>query len=302
MLRILTIRGGVKKIFTTLIFCLRNIHYFNQYDIIISFANPIIGWYALLKRIGLVKAQLYTLVHHYDRFMNLNAGYEKIFFLSREIMRKTKDKYPSLSGKMVYLEWGADLAFYEQTFQEINHDTGQELRLISTGKSSRDLPLIYDVCDKLHIPLTIITDKIYDTANTNVVVSGRKGQNAISYKDLLKYMCKSSISVIPISIGRSPHTLCGLTSFLDALALGQPVIMSNNTNISVDIERLRIGLIYEAGNMTDFEQKVKYMVEHPDYMHECAINARKYAESHDYLKYCKHLEEIIMSDAVKTKR
>lgn len=46
--------------------------------------------------------------------------------------------------------------------------------------------------------------------------------------------------------------------------------MPDNTNISIDIEKLKTGLIYKAGNKPDFINKVKHMVEQPDYIKECS--------------------------------
>lgn len=43
--------GGIKNKILNLFFCLQNIKYFNQFDIIIAFANPIMGWCALLKNL-----------------------------------------------------------------------------------------------------------------------------------------------------------------------------------------------------------------------------------------------------------
>lgn len=284
--------GGIKNKILNLFFCLQNIKYFNQFDIIIAFANPIIGWCALLKRFGIIKSHLYTFVHHSHHHMELWNGYDEIFFLSKQVMEITKKKYPKLAHKMTYIEWGPDLTFYESTYLNILENKNKKMCLISNGKTSRDLNLITNACNKINIPLIIITDQV--SGSSQAIVSGIKGKNAISYHDLLQYMRKSSISIIPIAKERSKNSLYGLTSFLDALALGHPIIMSDNTNISVDIEKLKIGLIYKAGDESDFINKIMYMIEHPDYMKECSINARNYAENHSYNEYCQTLEKLII--------
>lgn len=280
--------GGIKCRINNIIKCLSNISYFNKFDAIIAFANPIIGFAAFLKQIGLIKCQLFTVVHHYHRFMELSNGYDKIFFLSKKIMELTKNKYPHLEKKMVYLEWGADLAFYEDTYQEIKRNMKEKrINLISNGKTDRDLELITKACDNLNLPLIIITDKAYIKS---AISSGIKGKNAITYKDLLHYMSQCKISLIPIIPTRSKTSLCGLTSFLDACALGQPIIMSDNTNISIDIEKLGIGLYYKAGDEEDLLKKIDFVASNNDYLNKCGYNARLYAENHSYFEYCKKLE------------
>lgn len=280
-----------KRDFLGLWFCLKLLPRLNHYDVIIAFANPIIGWLSFLKKTGLVKPRLYTLVHHCNKSLFLGDGYEKIFFLSKEIMQISKGKYPHLANKMFYLEWGPDLSFYESTYQSMVKDKSKQFKLISNGKTSRDLSLVTSACSKMHVPVIVITDKVNEI--NGAIVSGTKGKNAISYKDTLEYMRQSVISLIPIMSSRPKLTLCGLTSLLDALALGQPVIMSDNTNISIDIEKEEIGLLYKAGDESDFMRKVKYMEEHPEFMEMCGHNARIYAKKHSYLDYCKSLEHLI---------
>lgn len=221
--------------------------------------------------------------------MFLFSGYDRIFFLSRQVMELTRQSHPSLAGKMEYLEWGPDLPFYESTYQAIQQRTRETSPvLISTGKTSRDLPLMIDACQELGLHTIIITD-VVQTSLPMTFTAGGKGENALPGDEMRDLMAQSDISVIPVVAERSKESLCGLTSFLDALALGQPIIMSDNTNISVDIDALRIGLTYKAGDKEDFERQVTYMVEHPAFMDECGRNARQYALAHSYEHYCRQL-------------
>lgn len=259
------------------------------YEVIIAFANPLIGWLALFKAWGLLHGRLYTVVHHHAKHMFLFSGYDRIFFLSRQVMELTRRSHPSLADKMEYLEWGPDLPFYEATYQAmLQRASHKDPILISTGKSSRDLSLLIEACRELSLQVLIITD-VVQTSLPMTFSAGRKGQNALLGNEMRDIMEQSDISVIPVVAEQSEETLCGLTSFLDALALGQPIIMSDNTNISVDIDALRIGLTYKAGDKEDFKRKVSYMVAHRDFMKECGQNARRYALSHSYERYCRQL-------------
>jgi glycosyltransferase involved in cell wall biosynthesis len=71
--------------------------------------------------------------------------------------------------------------------------------------------------------------------------------------------------------------------------LGHPILMSDNTNISVDIDKLKIGLTYKAGDYDDLKDKILYMKNNPKIVKEMGVNARRYAEQHDYSKFCKVL-------------
>lgn len=279
---------------STLRFCLKHYSKFRQYDVIISFCNPAIGWCSYLKKIGLMRnVRLYTLVHHKGRFMELGSGFNRIFFLSRQVMEKTKVQRPHLANKMTYLEWGPDIDFYQETYEEhLLREFSHIPSAISNGKTKRDLTVAEAACQELGMSLVAITDAV-DLRYAKVVSSGLKGKNAITYRDMLKYMNGCDILLIPVVSEKSPDSLCGLTSFADALAMGMPIVMSDNTNISVDIEELRIGKVYRAGNKEDMKRQLSYFVDHPEKIKEYGRNARNYAERHTYLDYCRQLEKFL---------
>ena len=271
-----------------LMFCIRHFGRFRKYDVIISFFNPCIGFLAYLKRLGFLKCRLFTVVHHRCRYMLLSSGYDKIFFLSKQILNSVKKDYFHLSDKMVWLDWGADLDFYNAHFEKIKSKDIKAVSVaISTGKTYRDIALFSKACKKINIPYILITDKVESSNSPHIISSGKKGVNPVSYPAMLDYMVESSISVIPVLSNFPSTSLCGLTSFLDALALGQPIIMSDNTNISVDIEKEGIGLVYRAGDERDLSDKILYMVSHPQFCKSCGEKARQYAIKHDYKAYCR---------------
>ncbi|MBV3843214.1 glycosyltransferase [Bacteroides eggerthii] len=287
-------RGGIIYYWRALTFCIRYFRRFRKYDVVISFFNPCIGFLAYLKQFGFLKCRLFTLVHHRCRYMLLSSGYDRVFFLSKQIMNLVKKDYPHLSDKMTWLDWGVDLDFYDNYFKKIVlKDIETTPIAISTGKTERDIFLLSTVCEKMNIPYILITDKV-DGSFPHVISSGSKGVNSVSYPIMLDYMVKSSISIIPILPNFPSTSLCGLTSFLDALALGQPIIMSDNTNISVDIEKEGIGLIYRAGDEKDLSDKILYMINDPLFCKSCGENARLYAMKHDYKAYCRQLYSFLI--------
>ena len=113
---------------------------------------------------------------------------------------------------------------------------------------------------------------------------------------MVQYMNDCDVSIIPIVPELASSSLCGLTSFIDALALGQPILMSDNTNISVDIDKLKIGLTYKAGDYENLKDKILYMKNNPQVVKEMGLNARKYAERHSYEEFCKVLYQAIISE------
>lgn len=299
--------GKMMKYIKNFIFCVSNLRRIARYDCVITFANPIIGIIAFLRSCGLIHSRLFTVIHHYTRNpmlygYKLNTGYEKIFFLSKAIKKIYERRYPNLVNKFYYLEWGADLKFYQNSYESICRQGHLDLRIISNGKTFRDLSLAKECCKAVHVPMTLISDIVEEDdfgedESSKIINSGTKGVNAISYNVLLEqYMTNRSIHLIPLKKDLPTGVLCGLTSLLDALALGRPVIISDNSNISIDIEAEGLGLYYKAGNKESLMSILEYMRNNPDFLEDCGRNARRYAEIHSYQAYCEQLFSYIINN------
>lgn len=104
----------------------------------------------------------------------------------------------------------------------------------------------------------------------------------LSYKEMLKIFSQYSICVIPTR--RKKTTLCGLTSFCDAIALGMPILLTDTTHIDVDSEKEKFRYYYEAGNIKDLELEMHYFIDNSDKLEIMSEISRKYAERNDYAK------------------
>ena len=58
--------------------------------------------------------------------------------------------------------------------------------------------------------------------------------------------------------------LAGLTSLLDAMAVGKPVIMTRNKHIDLDLEKEGIGLWVKPGDLAGWQQAIAYLLAHPE--------------------------------------
>jgi glycosyltransferase involved in cell wall biosynthesis len=265
-----------------------------RYDAVIAFNSPFIDFMGLFKMLHLTKAKVYTFIHHRGKKYQASKGFDKIFFISKKIMKYYQDDGLT---KCLYTEWGPDLDSYESS-RKMTTPNNEKLRFISTGKTNRDFKIMKDVFKDTGTSITIINsheilidDKVILTKENNPIY-----KYIINPVKMHEYMNNCDVTIIPIIPNISSSSLCGLTSFLDALALGQPILMSDNTNISVDIDTLKIGLTYKAGDYDDLKAKILYMKENPELLKEMGINARKYAEQHDYSAFCRVLYNAIVPE------
>ena len=259
-----------------------------KYDAVVSFFTPVIDFLGYFRKIGLYPhCRLYTLSHHGVKTWQLKGKYNKVFFISKDIMKLYKNK---ISSPMEYLEWGPDISFY----REFNTENRKgNIKFITAGKTNRDDILVEKVCSQLGIPITLLNSNFVKQDGKIIKSNSHKWGNIVSYHQMLEYMSYCDVSIIPVVKDFSPTSLCGLTSFDDAIAMGHCIVMSDNTNISVDIEGNKMGLLYKAGDEADLKEKLSFLASNPDLTREYGRNARKYAEEHSYRHYCEELYRMI---------
>lgn len=277
--------GGKIKFLKFNLALLRKVH---KYDVVISFFSPCIYVLAYLKRLGIVKAKLYTFVHHHSRQMYLPKSFDGLIYLSKSI-KEMDDKQYHLANSYL-IDWNPQLDFYDETYQNMQESADKRYRnpiFISTGKSSRNHPLLVKACNDLHCKAIVFDKAIADDEFVTHEMSSD------SYLHMLKKMSQCAINVVPCKNRGNNTSLCGLTSVIDGLALGMPLLMSDNTNISFDIEKEGFGVYYKADDLDDLKSKMQYVVSNPERLKSMGLKARQFAMRHDYKDYCKRLSNIV---------
>ena len=267
-------------------------------EIVYSACGELTYGFALANILRLGRRHLFNVQHHAHHLM-FTKGYDRIFFISSVIA----DHYSGLKNKET-LCWGCDEGFAKSSF-DTAWDGTYEYYFASIGKCFRDDDILAQASESLGARTLVISDvnslaKKY--RDVTFVAGVRNGENPVGYREVFKYMQKTKFIVIPIipqpygfSLG-----LSGLTSFVDAMAAGKPVLVSDNTNMGVDVENLGLGFVYKAGNMNEMKEKMQRMLEMSDNEYSCMVErVKSYASKHDYANFCKSLTSSIISRAGK---
>jgi glycosyltransferase involved in cell wall biosynthesis len=93
----------------------------------------------------------------------------------------------------------------------------------------------------------------------------------MKYPQLLEHLAQARAIAIPLE--RQQH-LCGITSLMDALGIGKPVIMTRNPQIDLDIEQLGIGIWVEPGDVEGWTRALTWFDAHPAEAMEMGARAR----------------------------
>lgn len=260
----------LKLLINNVIFFFKNINV----DIVYSALPGYSLLFLIAKKLHIKNYKILTIVHHPNSRILFPKIYDKMIF----ICPFAYEKYKSYTNSE-YIFWGGDLNFYDKwkLKKEI-----KQFNFISAGKTYRDYSLLEKVMNKLRVSYRIFGNK-----NSTI--------NEISYTDLMGYYNKSQYVVIPVikNINNQGQILCGLTSFVDAVMLGIPILMSDNTLIGVDLEKENMGYIYHAGDELDLQNKINQMLNLSDTEYSKMSKACiQFGHKNSYSNFCKRLLDI----------
>lgn len=184
------------------------------------------------------------------------------------------------SGRARFFFWGDDLPFVDRTYE-----SSQGNYIISTGREQRDYATLIAGAAKTRVPLHIYTNCTnYDSDYS--FLGGEQGRHDnvhIEFVDRsndttlrLARLTAASLAVA-IPLLRSHVNYCvGLTSIVEAMAMGKPIISSPNPYSPVDIEAEGIGLV--AADADGWQRAISFLADHPAEARRMGQRARQLAE------------------------
>lgn len=180
----------------------------------------------------------------------------------------------------------------------------QEKAFISTGKENRDFATLLKAFADTGLPIDIYTtrDKSYEqllkqyASYTNIRAHFTGG---IIPHQLAIEVCRSKVVVICCL--DFPYTV-GLTTLVEALALGLPVICSRNPKFEMDIEKEEAGIYVDYNDTEGWKKAISYLYTHPEEAQRMGANGRKLAEREYNLEHYSRELAGILTDTIKTYR
>lgn len=216
-------------------------------------------------------------------------GIDCMFFFSRKLMADSLKSRKARPERMELAHWGADLDFYDR----LTASEGFPVRrgFISTGKERRDMPTLLQAFGRSGAPLDIYVPDTCGGINYHQVFgSGKTPDNVhihfmkglIPY-ELSKEVCRAACVVICCQ--ETDYTV-GLTTVVEALALGIPLICSRNPQFEMDIDAAGVGITVPYGDAEAWAAAVRRLTENPEEAEGMGRNARRLAEETFNLERC----------------
>ncbi len=262
-----------------------------RYDVVFDVLNVVSKYFSVLNKWHLFKPRLVTNYHHppFDKFMKYGKSDCSVFF-TQALMQEAA-KYVHDGRMMVFNNWYPDKLWYDENKKMM--DTQKKYDFLDNGKTARNhdmfIRCMRTMPDKKAV---IVTDK------NHIPAEYKKGENVdLYFQDkpndyTMEQLClNSKVMVIPLEeqVGKMMGPI-GYTSYMDAIALGMPVVTNRNAVYAKEISENGLGILFDSTEESMRKALVESLDKHSDY----AERMVQFSQNHTILEYSKKLLTYIM--------
>jgi glycosyltransferase involved in cell wall biosynthesis len=257
---------------------------------------------ARLRRLGLLRIPLVTLVHHPLASVLQNrayvAGHDGLVFLNESVRQLTLDRFGASVKRSATLPWGPDLAFFKPGAA----DAQAPCDVLAAGKTNRDFKTLIEAAKGqswlakvycAHRNLAGVGD-----VPPNVEVHANESGIVLNYKQLYEVSAAAQIIAVPLV---EVDALAGLTSVVDALALGKPLVMTRNKWLDLDPEAEGFGLTVAPNDVEGWRQAVTMILGDSSLRERMSQAARDVAQRLNMTLFAKGLAGMLHQVVTKPK-
>ncbi len=230
-------------------------------------------------------------------------GLDELFFFSQKIIDDSLRSCKARAGHLHVARWGADLDYYDCLLRASStladapisdvlvDEQSRRHGFISTGKEMRDMPTLVHSFRTTEAPLDIYICHSYGGTNYEKLFSelGTGPHTHVHFVEGLAHNAMArkvnAAACVVICCKQTNYTV-GLTTVVEALALGIPLICSRNPQMPIDIDKVECGITVDYGDEAGWVSAVRYMMDHPAEAAEMGRRGRAYAERVLNLKNC----------------
>ena len=262
----------------------------HNYDVIYATHYQGIEPLIFLRALGLFRRRI-VIWHHQPVVVARNAwrnwlgklfyrGIDDMFFFSQKLIDDSVRAQKANPLKFHLGHWGADLEMYDRVTAEKCERHG----FVSTGKEKRDMTTLVRAFNETGAPLNIYLNtkngsfsykQLFETIEVKDNIHVEFPDKLMPY-ELSKEVNKAQCVVICCK--ETTYTV-GLTTVVEALAMGIPMICSHNPQIPMDIDGEGCGITVPYGDVEGWKRAITYIQEHPDEAAAMGRRGRRLAET-----------------------
>ena len=218
-------------------------------------------------------------------------GIDHMFFFSERLIEESLKSPKADEERMQVCPWGADLVSYDRLMKE--YPVEEHVGFVSTGKEKRDMPTLIRAFSATGQELNIYI--AYNACGDNYVeILNDLRPSANVHINFIKGFIPTELAqkvwaakFVVICCQETNYTV-GLTTLVEALAFGLPVISTRNETYPFDIEKEGVGITVPYYDSVAWEKAIRFLVNNPEEAAEMGRKARELAERTFNLENCTH--------------
>lgn len=207
-------------------------------------------------------------------------GIDHMFLFSDKLVADSLLSVKARPERMSVARWGADLDYYDRLLGQA--DTTHRKGFISTGKENRDMPTLVKAFNHTGSDLDIYVCRAYGGIDYERLFADMQVRpnihihyiTGLAHREMSLRVNASACVVICC---RETNYTVGLTTVVEALALGLPLICSRNPQMPVDIDRVGCGMAVDYYDEEGWRKAVDRLQTHPDETAAMGRRGREYA-------------------------
>jgi len=220
-------------------------------------------------------------IGYYIRQKLYYKGVDKLIFLDKKTASESVETGLVNKKQVFVVSWGPDVEQYKRILDKSPKiEVTKDIKFISTGRDSRDFNLMFEAFCGLEAKLEMyLTDSDlaakFKSKSSNIDVHYLEDSKE-SPQIAMKATMNSDVSIVICKPTRP--TANGYTAICEAMGLGKPVILTENSYMPIDVEKERFGIKVPVGDVEALRKAINDFYCNPELVKEYSKNARVFAE------------------------
>lgn len=191
-------------------------------------------------------------------------GIDYFFCTSTEEEKIYSEQFGINRSRIVFLPLIAPQSYFEEP------DRPKKDYIFSYGNSDRDFDVLIRAVAHLNIKTYILSKKYQPQIPVSENVSILRDR--VSEKELIEWIASSRMVVFPL---KDYRVSAGQLSMLEVMALGRPLIITENMATKEYAVHQQSALFFEAGNDKELAVHIQYLWNHREFAEQVGQQARK---------------------------
>ncbi len=208
-------------------------------------------------------------------------GFDQLLFFSTKLRDESVATGKVSDARCHVGHWGPDIAMYDRVMAR---QQGDRQGFVSTGKEMRDFPTLIKGFAATGSTLRLFLPRTNGREDYARQLGGMEIPDNVHVEftsGLIPYRLAREVAkaaCVVICCQPTKYTV-GLTTLVEALALGLPIITSRNPQFPFDVEQEGCGLCVDYGDVEGWSRAIDYIERHPDEARRMGRRARELAET-----------------------